>query len=84
MIRKIDNKLIGGSINYTFIDQDNSKNTLTHSSVSNTRFPSNERLEFLGDKVLGFVITDILYKRYPLATEGELSRWYADLVNKEA
>ena len=84
MIRKIDNKLIGGSINYTFIDQDNLKNSLTHSSVSNTIFPSNERLEFLGDKVLGFVITDILYKRYPLATEGELSRRYADLVNKEA
>ena len=40
MIRKIDNKLIGGSINYTFIDQDNLKNSLTHSSVSNTIFPS--------------------------------------------
>jgi len=84
MIRKIDNKLISNSVNYTFINQDNLKNALTHSSVSNTNFPSNERLEFLGDKVLGFVITDILYQRYPSATEGELSRRYADLVNGEA
>ncbi|MBT6222546.1 MAG: ribonuclease III [Rhodobiaceae bacterium] len=84
MIRKIDNKLISNSINYTFIDQDNLKNALTHSSVSNTTFPSYERLEFLGDKVLGFVITDILYTRYPYASEGELSRRYSDLVNSEA
>lgn len=49
---------------------------LTHSSYSyeNGKTPDNERLEFLGDSVLGFIVTDYLYRRNPDLAEGELSR----------
>ncbi|MGH9269476.1 MAG: ribonuclease III family protein, partial [Acidimicrobiales bacterium] len=45
---------------------------------------SNERLEFLGDAVLGLVITDHLYRTYPDLPEGELAKVRASLVNSEA
>ncbi len=46
--------------------------------------PTNERLEFLGDAVLGFVITDALYHRYPDDTEGQLAKYRAAIVNANA
>ncbi len=52
---------------------------LTHRSASSKH---NERMEFLGDSVLGVVITDALYKRMPKASEGYLSRLRASLVNE--
>jgi ribonuclease-3 len=45
---------------------------------------SNERLEFLGDAVLGFLIAEALWRRFPEATEGDLSRLRAQLVNRES
>ncbi len=56
---------------------------LTHASVlneSDTRTASNERLEFLGDAVLGMIIASDLYRLYPNAGEGELTRLRADIV----
>lgn len=53
---------------------------LTHSSVSG---PSYERLEFLGDRVLGMVMAHALYKRYPTEPEGNLSKRYNALVDRE-
>src|SRR5688572_28162842 len=44
--------------------------------------PNNERLEFLGDSVLGFVVSDLLYHRFPAANEGELSRIRSLLVQR--
>jgi ribonuclease III len=55
---------------------------LTHRSVMGK--DHNERLEFLGDSVLSCVISDLLYQRYPQATEGDLSRLRASLVNRVA
>jgi len=55
------------------------KQALTHRSASGKH---NERMEFLGDSVLGFVITDALYHQMPRATEGYLSRLRASLVNE--
>jgi hypothetical protein len=46
--------------------------------------PSNERLEFLGDSVLGIVVTDKLFRRYPDLPEGELAKVRASLVNSAA
>ena len=52
----------------------------THSSVSRDSY---ERLEFLGDRVLGMVIANALYRRYPSEPEGNLSRRYNALVDRE-
>lgn len=52
----------------------------THSSVTRDSY---ERLEFLGDRVLGMVIADALYRRYPNEPEGNLSRRYNGLVDRE-
>lgn len=57
------------------------KQALTHRSAG---AGNNERLEFLGDAFLGFVIAEALCQRYPEADEGRLSRLRASLVNKEA
>lgn len=43
---------------------------------------NNERLEFLGDAILGFIVADELYRRFPKAREGQLSRLRADLVQR--
>ena len=56
------------------------KIALTHRSKGGEH---NERLEFLGDAVVNFVIAEILYQQFPKATEGELSRWRASLVNRD-
>ena len=52
---------------------------LTHSSVGNSSY---ERLEFLGDRVLGLVIAAALYRRYPKEPEGNLSKRYNGLVDR--
>ncbi|MDD5213993.1 MAG: ribonuclease III [Methylococcales bacterium] len=54
---------------------------LTHRSASST---NNERLEFLGDSILGFVIAEQLYNLFPDAPEGVLSRMRANLVNQRS
>ncbi|MGN0980500.1 MAG: ribonuclease III [Candidatus Avoscillospira sp.] len=70
-------------LGYTFQNQSLLENALTHSSYANERRDgrtSNERLEFLGDSILGFVVADFLYRRYPEKPEGDLTRIRADLV----
>lgn len=67
-------------INYQFKQQKYLKMALTHRSRGGEH---NERLEFLGDAVVNFVIAEILYQQFPLATEGELSRYRAALVNRD-
>jgi ribonuclease-3 len=66
------------SLGYEFKDQDLLELALTHRSAGKEH---NERLEFLGDAILDMVIADMLYHSYPAATEGELSRMRANLVN---
>ncbi len=56
---------------------------LTHMSAEGTRRGSYQRLEFLGDRVLGLSIAEMLFVRYPEAEEGDMSRRLADLVRKE-
>ena len=57
---------------------------LTHASAATATRETYQRLEFLGDRVLGLVITEMLIAAFPTASEGELSRRLADLVRKEA
>ncbi|HEX4041146.1 MAG TPA: ribonuclease III [Xanthobacteraceae bacterium] len=72
-------------IGYRFADAAMLESALTHISAlkGGNRANSYQRLEFLGDHVLGLVISDMLYRAYPKADEGELSRRLADLVRKE-
>ena len=67
-------------IGYQFKKPDILQTALTHRSKGGDH---NERLEFLGDAVVNFVIAEILYHQYPKATEGDLSRWRASLVNRD-
>ena len=74
-------------LGYHFADKALLERALTHISAlagGATRANSYQRLEFLGDRVLGLVISDMLYRAFPKANEGELSRRLADLVRKES
>ena len=71
-------------LGYTFRDRSLLENALTHSSYANEHraagVPSNERLEFLGDSILGLVVADHLYRTRPDLPEGDLTRIRAALV----
>lgn len=67
-------------LDYRFRDPDLLETALTHRSASSRH---NERLEFLGDALLGFIIADVLYARFPEADEGALTRTRAALVNRD-
>lgn len=66
---------------YSFNDIELLNEALTHRSYATK---NNERLEFLGDGILNFVIAHELFKQYPDVQEGDLSRLRATLVNKES
>jgi ribonuclease III len=80
-----DRTALEARIGYKFADKDLLERALTHISAlsGGNRAASYQRLEFLGDHVLGLVISDMLYRAFPRANEGELSRRLADLVRKE-
>ena len=71
-------------LGYTFRDKELLKNALTHSSYANEHrregTSSNERLEFLGDAILGLVVAEHLYRIHPDKPEGELTKLRAELV----
>ena len=75
-------------LGYTFKDRSLLENALMHSSYANERRAagcvSNERLEFLGDSVLGMVTAEKLYKLFPDLPEGKLSRLRAELVCEQS
>jgi RNAse III (EC 3.1.26.3) len=64
-------------LGYTFVHQELLQQALTHRSASSKH---NERLEFLGDSILSFVIANALYHRFPRVDEGDMSRMRATLV----
>jgi ribonuclease-3 len=73
-------------IGYHFRDRELLQRSLTHRSwlegrPSSEPLDDNEQLEFLGDAVLGFVVSESLILRFPNAKEGQLSRWKAHLVS---
>ena len=72
------------AIGYQFRNITLLQNALSHSSYANERWhdslKSNERLEFLGDSVLGMVVAEHLYRTFPNRPEGELTRMRADMV----
>ena len=77
-------KDLEAAIGYKFKDISLLQNALAHSSYANERWHnslmSNERLEFLGDSILGMVVAEYLYRSFPDRPEGELTRMRADMV----
>ena len=77
-------KDLEAAIGYQFQNIQLLQNALTHSSYANERWHnsllSNERLEFLGDSVLGMLVAEYLYHTFPDRPEGELTRMRADMV----
>lgn len=69
-------------LGYVFEDRSILKRALTHSSCATTRLDCNERMEFLGDAVLGMVICDYLYEKHPERREGQLTQQKSHLVSR--
>ena len=76
------------ALGYSFKNITLLQNALTHSSYANERWHdslmSNERLEFLGDSILGMVVAEHLYRNFPNRPEGELTRMRADMVCEQS
>jgi ribonuclease-3 len=79
-VRKL--KELEGRLGYAFEDRALLKKALTHASVrqASAKRRDNERLEFLGDRVLGLAVAELLSELYPAANEGQLARVYNRLV----
>jgi ribonuclease III len=86
MLRPRKFKELETKLGHRFKDVAMLERALTHASVrgGKTERSDNERLEFIGDRVLGLAIAEILNKQYPDASEGELARRYNRLVRGEA
>lgn len=80
----IEEKLAGceEALQYRFHNRALLELCLTHASVAKTRLLSNERLEFLGDAILGTVVCEMLFHRFPDYPEGELTRIKSSLVSR--
>jgi ribonuclease-3 len=74
------NSVLGGKLGYVFRQPQLLQRALTHRSYAPEH---NERMEFLGDSILGCVIAKYLYSHYPQLSEGELSRLRSSLVREE-
>lgn len=69
-------------IRYRFHDLELLKTALTHSSSASTPTDSNERMEFLGDAVLGYTICDRVYRQFPELREGDLTKIKSSVVSR--
>lgn len=76
-------KKLQHNLKYTFKNTDWLKQALTHSSLSSDIHKNYERLEFLGDRILGVTIADILCQTFANEAEGELAQRFVHLVCKE-
>lgn len=70
------------ALGYNFRNLELLSTALTHSSVANTRVQSNERLEFLGDSILGMVVCEALYSRFTDWLEGDLTKVKSFVVSR--
>jgi len=71
-------------LGYTFKDPSLLDLALTHASYSDHRLESNERMEFLGDAILGYVVCEYLFQRFPELLEGELTKIKSAVVSRKA
>lgn len=84
---RIDWAQFESQIRYSVVNKDLFVQALTHRSfipISEQKLVSNERLEFLGDSILNFVVAEYLFEKYPEKEEGELTVMRSRLVNRKA
>jgi ribonuclease-3 len=83
--RRAAERALQQRLGYEFADKGLLGRALTHSSAlgASDRAMSSQRLEFLGDRVLGLAVSELLMREFPQASEGELSRRLADLVRAD-
>lgn len=70
------------AIGYRFRDPSLLSRALTHASIADSRLASNERLEFLGDAILGTIVCDYLFQRFPDLLEGDLTKIKSTVVSR--
>ncbi|MCU0688475.1 MAG: ribonuclease III [Phycisphaerales bacterium] len=70
-------------LGHTFADQGLLEQALRHASMTTSRLKSNERLEFLGDAVLGLVVCQMVFERFPHLLEGEMTKIKSAVVSRE-
>jgi len=71
------------SIGHTFKDPTLLVRAFTHASIAEQRLESNERMEFLGDSVLGLIVSERIYQRYPSLLEGEMTKIKSSAVSRQ-
>ncbi len=69
-------------IGYRFRDQELIRRALTHASIADSRQASNERMEFLGDSVLGLICCEMIFAMYPDLLEGEMTKIKSTVVSR--
>ncbi len=78
--RRMDVEALEERLGHAFKDRELLARALTHVSAAGGSY---QRLEFLGDRVLGLAVAELLYAAYPEASEGELSQRFSELVRRE-
>ena len=71
-------------LGYEFSNKHFLSEAITHASVANTRLKSYERLEFLGDSILGFTVCEYLFQNYPEWLEGDLTKVKSNVVSRQS
>lgn len=69
-------------LGYRFKDESLLEEALTHASCADSRLNSNERMEFLGDAILGFIVCEYLYQKFPDLLEGDLTKIKSAVVSR--
>ena len=75
--------LLQEKLGYVFQDSELVAQAFRHASITSKKQKSYERLEFLGDRILGLGVAELLYQAYPQDSEGELARRHSPLVSSE-
>lgn len=74
---------VEAALGYTFSDVALLRRSLTHASLTEERSDSNERMEFLGDAVLGLIVCESIYERYPKMLEGDMTKIKSLVVSRQ-
>jgi len=82
MVSAADVQAVEGMVGHAFADRGLLEQALRHASVADARIASNERLEFLGDAVLGLVACELIFRKYPALLEGEMTKIKSAVVSR--